>query len=71
MDTQNVLLPEFKYNWATLGFGYTSEKIIVDFSVEYGMGADVVVPPSTYPDAMPGTHGMKIVAPSLSFTYRF
>jgi long-chain fatty acid transport protein len=71
LATQNVLLPEFKYNWITAGFGYNSEKIVIDFSVEYGTGSDIVVPPGVYPDAMPGTHGMKIVAPSLSFTYKF
>jgi long-chain fatty acid transport protein len=71
LDTQNVLLPEFKYNWVTAGFGYMSGKIAIDFSVEYGTGTDIVVPPGVYADAMPGTHGMKIVAPSLSFTYKF
>ena len=71
VDTQNVLLPEFKYNWITAGFGYMSEKIAIDFSVEYGTGEDVVVPPGVYADAIPGTHGMMIVAPSLSFTYKF
>ena len=68
-ETQNVLLPEFKYNWVTLGFGYMSEKIVIDFSVEYGTGQDITV--AFPPPAMPGTHGMKIVAPSLSFTYKF
>jgi long-chain fatty acid transport protein len=68
--TQNILLPEFKYNWVTAGFGYTSEKIVVDFSIEYGMGKDIAVGLLPYP-AMPGTHGMTIVAPSLSFTYKF
>jgi len=71
LATQNVLLPEFKYNWMTAGFGYMSEKIAIDFSVEYGTGTDIVVPPGVYADAMPGTHGMTIVAPSLSFTYKF
>jgi long-chain fatty acid transport protein len=71
VDTQNILLPEFKYNWMTAGFGYMSEKIAIDFSVEYGTGEDVIVPPGVYADAMPGTHGMTIVAPSLSFTYKF
>jgi long-chain fatty acid transport protein len=71
VDTQNILLPEFKYNWMTAGFGYASEKIAIDFSVEYGTGEDVVVPPGVYADAMPGTHGMTIVAPSLSFSYKF
>jgi long-chain fatty acid transport protein len=70
VDTQNVLLPEFKYNWMTAGFGYMSEKIAIDFSVEYGTGTDITVPLGL-PDAMPGVHGMKIVAPSLSFTYKF
>jgi hypothetical protein len=55
----------------TAGFGYMSGKIAIDFSVEYGTGTDIVVPPGVYADAMPGTHGMKIVAPSLSFTYKF
>jgi long-chain fatty acid transport protein len=70
VETQNVLLPEFKYNWVTAGFGYMSEKIVIDFSVEYGTGADITVPLGLE-DAMPGVHGMKIVAPSLSFTYKF
>jgi long-chain fatty acid transport protein len=69
-ETQNVLLPEFKYNWVTAGFGYTSEKIVIDFSVEYGTGTDITVPLG-FEDGMPGIHGMKIVAPSLSFTYKF
>jgi len=68
-ETQNVLLPEFKYNFVTLGFGYMSEKIVIDFSVEYGTGQDISV--AFPPPAMPGLHGMKIVAPSLSFTYKF
>jgi len=71
LATQNILLPEFKYNWMTAGFGYMSEKIAIDFSVEYGTAKDIVVPPGVYADAMPGTHGMMIVAPSLSFTYKF
>lgn len=69
IETQNILLPEFKYNWVTLGFGYKSETIIVDASLEYGMGADVNVPYGE--GSMPGVHGMTIWAPSLSFTYRF
>jgi len=68
-ETQNVLLPEFKYNWVTAGFGYMSEKIAIDFSVEYGKGADITVQEGK--GAMPGVHGMTIVAPSLSFTYKF
>jgi long-chain fatty acid transport protein len=70
LETQNILLPEFTYNWFTLGFGYQSEKFVIDASVEYGPGKGVTVPLAEgY--AMPGDHCMKIVAPSLSFTYRF
>jgi long-chain fatty acid transport protein len=68
--TQNVLLPEFKYNWVTAGFGYSTQSFAIDASVEYGTGADIDVPLGL-PDGMPGLHGMKIVAPSLSFTYKF
>jgi len=71
VTTQNILLPEFKYNWMTAGFGYMSEKIAIDFSVEYGTAKDIVVEPGVSKAAMPGTHGMMILAPSLSFTYKF
>lgn len=70
VETQNVLLPEFKYNWVTAGFGYSAQSFTIDASVEYGTGADIDVPLGL-PDAMPGLHGMKILAPSLSFTYKF
>lgn len=70
VDTQNILLPEFKYSWITAGFGYMSGKIAIDFSLEYGTGTDITVPLGL-DDGMPGVHGMTIVAPSLSFTYKF
>jgi long-chain fatty acid transport protein len=69
IETQNILLPEFKYNWLTFGFGYSSEKFVVDASLEYGKGADITVPFGE--GDMPGVHGMTIWAPSLSFTYKF
>ena len=69
IETQNILLPEFKYNWMTFGFGYNSERLIIDASLEYGKGADITVPYGE--GAMPGVHGMTIWAPSLSFTYKF
>ena len=67
--TQNILLPEFKYNWLTFGIGYQSETFVLDASIEYGTGADINVPLGE--GVMPGLHGMKIWAPSLSFTYKF
>jgi long-chain fatty acid transport protein len=73
ISTQNILLPEFKYNWFTFGFGYSSEKIVIDASLEYGKGADINVGLADYIPGqnMPGVHGMTIWAPSLSFTYKF
>jgi long-chain fatty acid transport protein len=70
LETQNILLPEFKYNWITAGFGYQSKKIVVDAALQYGMGGDIAVPlePGM---AMPGLHGMSMWVPSLNFTYKF
>jgi long-chain fatty acid transport protein len=70
VETQNILLPEFKYNWFTAGFGYQSSKIVIDAAIQYGAGGDIAVPlePGM---AMPGLHGMSMWVPSLSFTYKF
>jgi long-chain fatty acid transport protein len=70
LETQNILLPEFKYNWFTAGFGYKSDKLVIDAAIQYGKGGDITVPLS--PDvAMPGVHGMSMWVPSLNFTYKF
>jgi long-chain fatty acid transport protein len=71
LETQNILLPEFKYNWFTAGFGYRSDKVVIDAAIQYGVGGDITVPldPITY--SMPGVHGMSMWVPSLNFTYRF
>jgi long-chain fatty acid transport protein len=68
-ETQNILLPEFKYNWFTAGFGYQSGKIVIDAAIQYGAGGDITVDPGE--GAMPGLHGMSMWVPSLSFTYKF
>jgi long-chain fatty acid transport protein len=70
LETQNILLPEFKYNWFTAGFGYKSEKLVIDAAIQYGKGGDITVPlePGM---AMPGVHGMSMWVPSLNFTYKF
>ncbi len=71
LETQNILLPEFKYNWFTAGFGYQSSKIVIDAAIQYGTAADISVPldPENY--QMPGVHGMSMWVPSLNFTYKF
>jgi long-chain fatty acid transport protein len=71
IETQNILLPEFKYNWFTAGFGYQSSKIVIDAAIQYGVGGDIAVPLDTPSPAMPGLHGMTMWVPSLNFTYKF
>jgi long-chain fatty acid transport protein len=70
-ETQNILLPEFKYNWFTAGFGYQSGKLVIDAAIQYGTGADIDVPLDPVHYAMPGVHGMSMWVPSLNFTYKF
>ncbi len=70
VQTQNILLPEFKYNWFTAGFGYQSGKLVIDAAIQYTTGADITVPLDPA-NAMPGVHGMKMWVPSLNFTYKF
>jgi len=69
VSTQNVLLPEFKYNWFSAGFGYDSAHFVIDAALQYGIGKDVTVPFGE--GSMPGVHGMKMWVPSLSFAYKF
>ena len=70
VETQNILLPEFKYNWFTAGFGYQSGKLVIDAAIQYGTGADITVPLASG-NAMPGVHGMSMWVPSLNFSYKF
>ena len=70
IDTHSILLPEVAYNWITFGFGYSKGKVTLDLGVEYGMGKDVDVPFGLYEDAMPGTHGMDLLVPTLALTIR-
>lgn len=70
LETLNVLLPEITYNVITVGFGYKTDKMNLDFCFETLMGKDAVSPllPTS---KMPGTHGMNILVPNIAFTYRF
>ncbi len=70
IETQNILLPEFKYNWFTAGFGYSSRSFTVNAAIQYGKGATIDVP-LIGDNAMPGVHGLKMWVPSLDFTYKF
>jgi long-chain fatty acid transport protein len=68
--TQNILIPNIDYSAITVGFGYKSSKLAIDFGFEYIMGDDRVVP-VTEPDAMPGTHAIDILVPNLTITFFF
>lgn len=71
--TQNILLPEITYNFFNVGFGYKSKHLTIDASCEFGIGKDKVIDfTEVDPNAgMPGTHGMNMVVPNISFTYNF
>jgi long-chain fatty acid transport protein len=73
LTTQNILLPNIDYSAITMGIGYRKNKISIDFAFEYIMGEDRVVDPLDPANvhAMPGTHGMNILVPNLTFTYYF
>jgi long-chain fatty acid transport protein len=68
VETLNVLLPEITYNVITVGFGYKTDKLSLDFCVESLMGKDAESPLT---GKMPGTHGMSILVPNIALTYRF
>ncbi len=70
LETANILLPQFTYNWATFGVGYHTASISLDAAVELGFGKDRDVPLGLE-HGMPGIHGMTMVVPNIAFTYRF
>ncbi len=65
-ETLNVLLPEIAYNVITVGFGYKTDKMRLDFCFETLMGKDQDSPLT---GKMPGTHGMNILVPNIAFTF--
>lgn len=68
--TLNILLPSITYNVFTVGFGYHTEKLVLDAGFEYLSGADREADMSLG-KAMPGTHGMTMLVPTISLTYIF
>ncbi len=68
--TLNILLPSISYNVFTVGFGYHTEKLILDAGFEYLSGADREADMSLG-KAMPGTHGMSMLVPTISLTFIF
>ncbi len=69
-DTLNILLPEVSYNAVTIGLGYKSGNLRIDFGFEYLMGKEVECPLSTE-YGMPGFHNVNIMAPNFAISYYF
>ncbi len=72
-ETLNILLPSLHYKALTLGFGYKTGKLSLDFAIEYLTGKERFVNPMNYDTAagMPGNHGMTIVVPNITLIYSF
>jgi len=66
----NILMPSITYNVFTLGWAYRTDKITLDFSLEYLIGGNREAAPGIE-DVLPGTYGLDIFVPNLGFTYRF
>ena len=66
----NVLLPSHTFNAFSIGVGKTFSDLQLDFGLEYLMG-NKRTPEYIFFDGMPGTYGMKIIAPSVSVSYKF
>jgi long-chain fatty acid transport protein len=69
-ETLNVMLPNIAYKVFTGGIGYRKGKLSLDFAVEYLNGEDRFVDPMNYlvGSGMPGTHGMSMIVPNVSFS---
>jgi long-chain fatty acid transport protein len=73
VETLNILLPEATYNVLTLGFGAKTGHLTFDACFETLLGRDAEAPVSGFPVPvkMPGTHGVRILAPNISLSYGF
>lgn len=71
--TLNIMLPSITYNVFTFGFGYNTDKIVLDVGFEYlsGTDRDADLAGVIAGTAMPGTHGMTMMVPTIGFTYKF
>jgi len=81
--TVDVFFPTYDYNVITFGLGYKLEKFQIDLGFEYYIKKERVIAPHSIivwpPDEfepgwqfpMPGTYDMRIIAPSLSISYKF
>lgn len=70
-ETYNILFPSISYNTITLGAGYSISNFMFDIAGEYLIGKDREIEPVMNPDAIPGTHGMDILAWSFGVGFMF
>jgi long-chain fatty acid transport protein len=72
-ETLNILLPEATYHTLTFGFRAKAGRLTFDACMEALFGRDAESPVSGFPATvkMPGTHGVKILAPNVSLSYGF
>jgi len=69
-ETLNILFPSSTNHAITAGYGYSNEKIFVDFGMEYLFGQERDIE-NNGENAMPGIHQMDIFAFGISFGYKF
>jgi long-subunit fatty acid transport protein len=66
----NILLPNFDFNTLTIGLGYETKGLCLDFGVEVLLGQERSIGAALV-DAMPGVYNMKILVPTVSVHYKF
>ncbi|MCP2604911.1 outer membrane protein transport protein [Candidatus Aminicenantes bacterium AH-873-B07] len=70
--TMNILLPTYTFNVLTFGIGYKREELILDIGFEYMIGKKRKISiEEIINKAMPGVHHMRIIVPTITFTYFF
>ncbi len=75
--TLNILLPSYTFNVVTVGVGYKTAGLQLDFGVEYLTGKNRNVPyiktliDPAFAAAMPGAYKMTLLVPNISVGYRF
>lgn len=69
-ETMTILLPNYDFNTLTIGVGYETKGLCLDFGVEYLLGKERSIGAALV-DAMPGVYNMKILVPTVSVHYKF
>ena len=66
----NILMPSITYDVITFGWAYRTDKISLDFCLEYLMGKNREAA-AGIEGVLPGTYDLDIFVPNFGFTYRF